>query len=78
MPAIENWKEFSGAVEALYLESPNKTRLTMKYRHNDGSLVVKCTDDKVCLLYKTQNQQDIKKIEKLNLQLMTHMANQEA
>ena len=49
----------------------------MKYRHNDGSLVVKCTDDKVCLLYKTQNQQDIKKIEKLNLQLMTHMANQE-
>ena len=78
MPLIENWNEFAQAAEGLYMENPLSCRFTMKYRHKDGQLVVKCTDDKVCLLYKTENSQDIKRIEKLNSQMMRHMASNES
>lgn len=77
MPLIENWNEFAQAAESLYLENPVKCRLTMKYRHQDGQLVVKCTDNKACLLYQTENAQDIKRIEKLSSQMMRHMASNE-
>lgn len=77
MPYIDNWNEFSQAAETLYLENPLHCRLVMKYRHQDGQLVVKCTDDKVCLLYRTENSQDIKRIEKLSSQMMRHMASSE-
>lgn len=77
MPYIDNWNEFSQSAETLYLENPLKCRLVMKYRHKDGQLVVKCTDDKVCLLYKTENSQDIKRIEKLSSQMMRHMTSNE-
>ncbi|KPM11622.1 RNA binding protein fox-1 3 [Sarcoptes scabiei] len=77
MPYLDNWNEFAQAAEALYLENPLRCRLVMKYRHTQGSLIVKCTDNKVCLLYRTENAQDIKRIEKLNSQLMRHMASDE-
>eukprot|EP00192_Tetraselmis_astigmatica_P016897 CAMPEP_0117677248 /NCGR_PEP_ID=MMETSP0804-20121206/16643_1 /TAXON_ID=1074897 /ORGANISM="Tetraselmis astigmatica, Strain CCMP880" /LENGTH=79 /DNA_ID=CAMNT_0005486517 /DNA_START=307 /DNA_END=546 /DNA_ORIENTATION=- len=38
----------------------------MKYRHCNGKVVLKVTDDKECLLYKTDQLSDLKKIEKLN------------
>lgn len=74
MPYVSTWEEFAKAAELLYLDEPSKCRLTMKYRHSDGKLVVKCTDNIVCLMYATQHSQDIKKVEKLTSQLMRHMA----
>eukprot|EP00050_Salpingoeca_kvevrii_P012937 m.25814 g.25814 ORF g.25814 m.25814 type:complete len:120 (-) comp4485_c0_seq1:22-381(-) len=47
-----------------------QTRLTMKYRHCDGKLEFKVTDDRVCLKYCTEQMQDLKKMEKLNNSLM--------
>eukprot|EP00850_Spirogloea_muscicola_P004428 SM000019S04972 [mRNA] locus=s19:384192:384848:+ [translate_table: standard] len=38
----------------------------MKYRHCQGQLVLKVTDDNVCLKYKTDQAQDARKMEKLN------------
>lgn len=71
----------------------------VKYRHCDGSLVVKVTDDKTvrclqldstivvfklvilrflqCLKYRTDQLQDVKKLEKLNSTLMRHMVSKE-
>ena len=46
----------------------------MKYRHVDGKLVLKVTDDRVCLKYLANYSQDVKKIDKLSGQLMRHMA----
>jgi len=74
MVYITNWEEFVEAAEKLYAQNPAKTRYTMKYRHNDGNLVLKVTDDIVCLKHKTDQSADIKKLEKLNnllLRLMT-------
>nr|CAD7397450.1 unnamed protein product [Timema poppensis] len=52
-------------------------RYTMKYVHKDGSLTLKLTDDVVCLQYKTEILQDLKKVDKLVNNLMRHMASKE-
>ncbi|XP_073529398.1 signal recognition particle 9 kDa protein isoform X1 [Phyllobates terribilis] len=61
--------KFPGAEEA---------RVTLKYRHCDGTLRMKVTDDVVCLLYSTDQAQDVKKIEKFQSQLMRLMVARES
>lgn len=77
MPYLSSWDEFAKAAELLYLEDPNKCRFVMKYRHTDGKLVVKVTDNQVCLMYLAEQAQDVKKVEKLSSLLMRHMAAKE-
>ena len=74
MPYLSSWEEFAKAAELLYSEHPDECRFVMKYRHNDGKLVVKVTDDKVCLMFLAEQAQDVKKVDKLSTQLMRHMA----
>ncbi|XP_008065697.1 signal recognition particle 9 kDa protein [Carlito syrichta] len=78
MPQYQAWEEFSRAAEKLYLADPMKVRVVLKYRHSDGSLCIKVTDDAVCLVYKTDQAQDVKKIEKFHSQLMRLMVAKEA
>lgn len=77
MPYLDSWEEFAKAAEHLYTEDPMKCRFVMKYRHNDGKLVVKVTDDVVCLMYLAEQSQDVKKVEKFTSQMMRHMASME-
>jgi signal recognition particle subunit SRP9 len=51
-----------------------QTRYTFKYRHSDSSVVLKVTDDVVCLKYKTDQASDMKLIEKFNNLLFRLMA----
>ena len=46
----------------LFISDPENTRYLVKYRHVDAKLVLKVTDDKVCLKYKTDQSQDVKKM----------------
>jgi signal recognition particle subunit SRP9 len=46
----------------------------MKYRHCDGKLVLKVTDNRECLKFKTDQAQDMRKMEKLNNLFFTMMA----
>ncbi|KAB1208865.1 Signal recognition particle 9 kDa protein [Morella rubra] len=46
----------------------------MKYRHCDGKLVLKVTDNRECLKFKTDQAQEAKKMEKLNNIFFTLMA----
>mmetsp|Transcript_7344 Transcript_7344/g.17651 ORF Transcript_7344/g.17651 Transcript_7344/m.17651 type:complete len:111 (-) Transcript_7344:90-422(-) len=66
MPHVKTWDEFVTRAEAMFRASPSKTRYCVKYRHCDGKLVLKVTDDKECLLFKTDQQQDARRMEKLN------------
>uniref|UniRef100_A0A8C6C430 SRP9 domain-containing protein n=1 Tax=Monodon monoceros TaxID=40151 RepID=A0A8C6C430_MONMO len=50
MPQYQTQEEFSHAVEKLYLADPMKARVVLKYRHSDGSLGIKVTDDLVCFV----------------------------
>eukprot|EP00794_Sanderia_malayensis_P011303 gene11303-12485_t len=72
-PYIDSWDEFAKRSEVLYMNNPNKVRFVVKYRNCDGKLVLKVTDDKVCLKYRTEHSQDLKKLEKLNSILMRHI-----
>ncbi|GLG95896.1 Signal recognition particle 9 kDa protein [Gryllus bimaculatus] len=77
MTYINSWEEFEKAAEMLYLQDPMKVRYTMKYRHCEGCLCLKLTNDSVCVQYKTEIIQDLKKIEKFINNLMRHMASKE-
>jgi hypothetical protein len=46
----------------LFISDPENTRYLVKYRHVDAKLVLKVTDDKVCLKYRTDQSQDLKKM----------------
>ncbi|ROT71860.1 hypothetical protein C7M84_009788 [Penaeus vannamei] len=50
------------------------TRCVLKYDHSNCCLKVKVTDDVMCVQYKTDSQQELKKLEKLLSSLMKHMA----
>ncbi|XP_052661976.1 signal recognition particle 9 kDa protein isoform X1 [Harpia harpyja] len=57
---------------------PPAVRVVLKYRHCDGNLCIKVTDDVACLLYRTDQAQDVKKIEKFQSQLMRLMVAKES
>ena len=70
---VEDWDTFYAEAEKLYVEHPDHTRYVAKYRHCDGKLELKVTNDRVCLKYVTDQQQDLKRIEKLNNLFLTYM-----
>lgn len=74
MVYIESWDEFTKRCVDLFRADPLRTRYVMKYRHCDGKLVLKVTDDRVCLQFKTDQLQDAKKMEKFNNIFFTMMA----
>lgn len=42
---IEDWDSFYVQAEELWRKDPLKTRYCIKYRHAEGKLVLKVTDD---------------------------------
>ncbi|PIN15914.1 Signal recognition particle, subunit Srp9 [Handroanthus impetiginosus] len=74
MVYIASWDDFLEKSVQLFRSDPEKTRYVMKYRHSDGKLVLKVTDDKECIKFKTDQAQDAKKMEKLNNIFFTLMA----
>ncbi|XP_065861020.1 signal recognition particle 9 kDa protein [Euphorbia lathyris] len=66
MGYVDTWDEFVERSVQMFRTDPDSTRYVMKYRHCDGMLVLKVTDNKECLKFKTDQAQDAKKMEKLN------------
>eukprot|EP00727_Mastigamoeba_balamuthi_P005631 m51a1_g1688 putative signal recognition particle 9 kda (136) ;mRNA; f:456880-457879 len=61
MVYLLNFERFIEATEKMYLASPTKTRYCLKYRHKDGKLVLKVTDDATCLKFRSEQQNDLKR-----------------
>ncbi|VVD06073.1 signal recognition particle 9 kDa protein isoform X1 [Leptidea sinapis] len=78
MTFIPSWEEFEKSAEMLYLQDPVNTRYVLKYSHSKGLFCVKITDNKKCLQYKTEVQQDVRKIDKFISNLLRHMASNES
>ncbi|KAJ8899387.1 hypothetical protein K2173_018361 [Erythroxylum novogranatense] len=74
MVYITSWDEFVDQSVQLFRVDPDSTRYYMKYRHCDGKLILKVTDNKECLKFKTDQAQDAKKMEKLNNIFFTLMS----
>ncbi|KAI9313514.1 signal recognition particle, SRP9/SRP14 subunit, partial [Dichotomocladium elegans] len=70
-----NWDEFQKAAEELYEAAPDRTRYVSGFRHTDGELILKVTDDRTVVKFKTNQAADLKKFTKLNFQLMCKMQN---
>ncbi|KAL9262494.1 Signal recognition particle 9 kDa protein-like protein [Drosera capensis] len=66
MVYIAAWDEFVERSVQIFRSDPDSARYSMKYRQCDGKLVLKVTDNKGCLKFKTDQAQDAKKMEKLN------------
>ncbi|XP_028758407.1 signal recognition particle 9 kDa protein-like [Neltuma alba] len=66
MVYLTSWDEFVERSVHLFRADPHSTRYVMKYRHCDGKLVLKVSDNRECLKYKTDQAQEAKKMEKLN------------
>ena len=54
-----------------------QARFTTQYDHDKGSLGMKMTDDVVCIQFKTDAAQDVRRLEKFVNNLMRHMASRE-
>ncbi|XP_066147718.1 signal recognition particle 9 kDa protein [Euwallacea fornicatus] len=78
MTFLKSWEEFEKAAEKLYLQDPYKVRYTMKYMHSKNQLILKMTDDSVCLQFKTEIAQDLRKIDKFISNLVRHMVSKES
>jgi signal recognition particle subunit SRP9 len=65
MVYLDDIDEFAAGSKALFEAAPDRTRCLMKYRHEDQQLSVKVTDDVHCLKFKTKDQADMKKVERI-------------
>jgi signal recognition particle subunit SRP9 len=65
MVYITDFEEFLTQAEEIYRSAPLNTRYCIKYRHCEGKLVLKVTDDQHCLQFKTDQQQDLKRLERI-------------
>ncbi|KIJ47166.1 hypothetical protein M422DRAFT_205922 [Sphaerobolus stellatus SS14] len=75
MVYINNWQEFQEAAESLYEKSPSTTRYCVKWRAEEGLLVLKLTDNTTCVKYKTHSSIFLNRFEALNFTLMRKMQN---
>lgn len=55
-----------------------QARYVIQYDHQKGCLCMKMTDDVVCIQYKSDAAQDVRRMEKFVNNLMRHMASKEA
>merc|ERR1712194_895646 len=63
---LEDFEEFQAAAQSLFTTSPLRTRYLSKYRHCDSKVILKVTNDKVCLKYRTNQIADLRKIERFS------------
>lgn len=73
MVYVDSFAEFHEGALRIFAANPGGTRYTIKYRHTEEKLVLKVTDDVACLKFKTDQQQDAKRMEKLNQEMFRLM-----
>ncbi|KAJ3431627.1 signal recognition particle 9 kda protein [Anaeramoeba flamelloides] len=72
-----DFEKFYVAAKKLFFSNPLKTRFLFKYRNCDGKVVLKVTDDQVCLKIATKYSQDLKHIKRINNLFIQSMANKD-
>uniref|UniRef100_A0A6B2LUM8 Signal recognition particle 9 kDa protein n=1 Tax=Arcella intermedia TaxID=1963864 RepID=A0A6B2LUM8_9EUKA len=73
MVYFDDWDQFAEAAEKCYLRNPMTTRYLLKYRHSEGKVVIKVTDNTVAIKYKTDQLDALKKIVDLNKLFIKYM-----
>ena len=76
MPYLDNWDEFAEKAKELYNKDPISSRVTIRYRHNDGKVNVKVTDNKQVFQYLAEQPKEVKNIDKFMSVVMRNMVSQ--
>ncbi|GIL73624.1 hypothetical protein Vretimale_5490 [Volvox reticuliferus] len=71
---VEDFEAFYEQAIGLFKARPIETRYSIKFRNSEGKLVLKVTDDRTCLKYKTDQQADLKKLERITSIFLPLMA----
>jgi len=66
------------SVEEMYERDPDAFRFVTKYRHTEGCMEIKVTDNHQVIKFCTEHAQDVRKLEKLSSQLMRRMVNRDS
>lgn len=74
MPRLDSWDEFAEKAKSMYHDEPASSRLIVKYRHNDGKLNVKVTNNKQVFQYLAEQPKELKNVDKLMSIIMDNMA----
>ena len=65
-------REFVLMVAASRARAP-QTRVVLKYKHGEGKLYMRATNDDVCVMFETDQATEVRKLEKLHQWLMASM-----
>ncbi|KAH8056452.1 hypothetical protein JL722_7286 [Aureococcus anophagefferens] len=65
--------EFATKVKELYASDPAKVRFVLKYKHHEGTMTLRATNDELWLIYKTDQAAEFRRLEALQLWLMAAM-----
>eukprot|EP00632_Arachnochrysis_sp_CCMP2950_P013447 CAMPEP_0185694688 /NCGR_PEP_ID=MMETSP1164-20130828/4052_1 /TAXON_ID=1104430 /ORGANISM="Chrysoreinhardia sp, Strain CCMP2950" /LENGTH=111 /DNA_ID=CAMNT_0028361535 /DNA_START=116 /DNA_END=451 /DNA_ORIENTATION=+ len=60
-------EDFTDKVKELYASDPQKVRFVLKYKHADGSLTLRATNDELWLVYKTDQASELRRLEALHV-----------
>eukprot|EP00913_Durusdinium_trenchii_P002156 g1989.t1 len=64
MVYLSDFQDFETAAQELFKQQPLRTRYLVKYRHKEGKVVLKVTNDRVCLKFKSELIANLKHIER--------------
>lgn len=73
MVFVDSLARFVEEAERLLHSDTKKTRCCFKIKPNEGQVVLKATNDHVCIKYKTSNMNDLDALAKTNASLFTIM-----
>ncbi|POY73045.1 hypothetical protein BMF94_3883 [Rhodotorula taiwanensis] len=74
---FRSWDAFTQACVALCDSADTQTRTCIRWRHQVGLLVIKVTDDKQTLTFKTRSSVYLNRFDSLNRQLLRRYANKQ-
>eukprot|EP01064_Diplonema_japonicum_P029498 TRINITY_DN4796_c0_g1_i1.p1 TRINITY_DN4796_c0_g1~~TRINITY_DN4796_c0_g1_i1.p1 ORF type:complete len:117 (+),score=19.03 TRINITY_DN4796_c0_g1_i1:99-449(+) len=66
MVYLNSIDSFTEAAQKLYKDDPVNTRYSMKFDRSGCNVVLRVTDDKTCVSYRTTEASDMRRVEKLN------------
>ena len=70
--SFESFEDFEEGVKELYHAFPDTTRLVIKYKRPDG-VMIRATNDAVCLKFTAKFSDDVRKADRLNGWLLSEM-----
>lgn len=70
--------EFSDRLKELYASDPARVRFVLKYKHAEGTMTMRATNDEIWLIHKTDQAAEMRRLEALQQWIMAAMCGADA